>query len=84
MKLGTLTAALGDLPLDEACGFLAGNGVQMVEIGCGGFPGTAHCDAAELLADQGKRREFLDTVHRHGLATWCIPTRRRQKSLTAI
>lgn len=39
MKLGTLTAALGDLPLDEACGFLAGNGVQMVEIGCGGFPG---------------------------------------------
>ena len=38
MKLGTLTAALGDLPLDEACGFLAGNGVQMVEIGCGGFP----------------------------------------------
>lgn len=67
MKLGTLTAALGDLPLDEACGFLAGNGVQMVEIGCGGFPGTAHCDAAELLADQGKRREFLDTVHRHGL-----------------
>ena len=67
MKLGTLTAALGDLPLDEACGFLAGNGVQMVEIGCGGFPGTAHCDAAELLADERKREAFLETLDRYHL-----------------
>ena len=67
MKLGTFTVVLGDLPLDEACHFLADNGVQMVEIGCGGFPGKAHCDAAALLADEGKRKEFLDTIHRHGL-----------------
>ena len=51
MKLGVLTVALGDLPFEEACKFLAERGVQMVEIGCGGFPGKAHCDAAELLAD---------------------------------
>ena len=67
MKLGTFTVVLGDLPLEEACRFLAENGVQMVEIGCGGFPGKAHCDAAELLADGEKRKEFLDTIHRHGL-----------------
>ena len=67
MKLGTLTAALADLPLEEACGFLADNGVQMVEIGCGGFPGKAHCDAAELLADAGKRKAFVDVIHGHGL-----------------
>ena len=67
MKLGTLTAALADLPLEEACGFLADNGVQMVEIGCGGFPGKAHCDAAELLADAGKRKAFMDVIHGHGL-----------------
>ena len=48
MKLGTFTVVLGDLPLDEACGFLAENGVQMVEIGCGGFPGKAHCNASRL------------------------------------
>ena len=56
MKLGVFTVVLGDLPLDEACSFLAENGVQMVEIGCGGFPGKAHCDAAELLADDEKTR----------------------------
>lgn len=39
----------------------------MVEIGCGGFPGTAHCNAAELLADENKQKEFLDTIHKYGL-----------------
>lgn len=67
MKLGTLTAALADLPLEEACGFLADNGVQMVEIGCGGFPGKAHCDAAELLADEGKREKFMETLDKYHL-----------------
>ena len=41
MKLGVLTVALGDMSLDAACKFLSEQGVQMVEIGCGGFPGTA-------------------------------------------
>lgn len=67
MKLGTLTVALGDLSLDEACKFLAENGVQMVEIGCGGFPGKAHCDAAELLADEEKLAAFRDTLKKYNL-----------------
>ena len=41
MKLGTFTVVLGELPFEKACAFLAENGVQMVEIGCGGFPGKA-------------------------------------------
>ena len=65
MKLGVLTVPLGGMPLDEACAFLAGNGVQMVEIGCGGFPGKAHCDAEKLLADDAACKEFLDTIHNH-------------------
>ena len=67
MKLGTLTVALGDLPFEEACRFLAERGVQMVEIGCGGFPGKAHCDAAELLADEGKRERFMETLDKYHL-----------------
>ena len=67
MKLGVLTVALGDLPFEEACRFLAERGVQMVEIGCGGFPGKAHCDAAELLADEGKREAFLETLDKYHL-----------------
>ena len=67
MKLGVLTVPLGGMPLDEACAFLAENGVQMVEIGCGGFPGKAHCDPEKLLNDDAACKEFLDTVHKHGL-----------------
>lgn len=67
MKLGVFTVVLGDMALNEACRFLEGNGVQMLEIGCGGFPGKAHCDAAELLADEKKRKEFMDTIQKHDL-----------------
>lgn len=67
MKLGTLTVVLGDESLDEACRFLSENGVQMVEIGCGGFPGKAHCDAAELLADEAKLEAFKATISKYGL-----------------
>ena len=67
MKLGTLTVALGDLPFDQACKFLAERGVQMVEIGCGGFPGKAHCDAEELLENEGKRQAFVDTLKKYNL-----------------
>ena len=67
MKLGTLTVALGDMPFNEACEFLAENGVQMVEIGCGGFPGKGHCDAKELLQDEQKRVEFQNILKKNNL-----------------
>lgn len=67
MKLGTFTVVLGQLPFEEACKFLSENGVQMVEIGCGGFPGKAHCDAVEFLADNEKCQALLDTVKKYGL-----------------
>ena len=67
MKLGVFTVPLGGMPLDDACRFLAEKGVQMVELGCGGCPGNDHCNAEELLADDAKCRELLDTVARHGL-----------------
>lgn len=67
MKLGVFTVVLGDLAFDEACSFLAGNGVQMVEIGCGGFPGKAHCDAEAFLADDAKCEGLLSTLDKYNL-----------------
>lgn len=67
MKLGVFTVPLGGMPLDEACAFLASHGVQMVEIGCGGCPGKAHCDPEVLLRDDEKCKEFLNTIQKHGL-----------------
>ncbi len=67
MKLGTLTVVLGDLPFDQACKFLAENGVQMVEIGCGGYPGKAHCDPDVLLKSDTELEKFKDTLKRNNL-----------------
>ena len=84
MKLGTFTVVLGNLPLDEACEFLAKNGVEMVEIGCGGFPGQAHCKTQELLEDQGFTGIIWRSAASAAMAIWCILTRLRQSGLTTI
>ncbi len=67
MKLGVLTVLFQHLPLDEALDIIADAGVEAVEIGSGGYPGTAHCRPEELLADEGKLRAFRQAVHSRGL-----------------
>jgi len=49
MKLGVLTVPLHSQPIEEAFAYLAGLGVQTVEIGTGGFPGNAHLNPVAAL-----------------------------------
>ncbi|MDR3085010.1 MAG: sugar phosphate isomerase/epimerase [Christensenellaceae bacterium] len=74
MKLGVFAVLLGDRSLDEACAYLKKSGVQALEIGCGGFPGKAHCNPVELLADEGKLRAFQETIAKHGLEIAALST----------
>lgn len=67
MKIGVFTVVLGDKNLKEACAFLEESGVQTVEIGCGGYPGTVHCDPKVLLNDESKLQEFVNTIKEHNL-----------------
>lgn len=67
MKLGVFTVVLGHMPLDDACAYLEKSGVQMVEIGCGGYPGKAHCDPDILLNDAGELQKFKDTLKKYNL-----------------
>ena len=41
------------MSLDEACGYLAAKGVQMVEIGCGGCPGKRAVHRAKKMVKMG-------------------------------
>jgi len=67
MKLGVLLSALGDKTLDEALGYLESIGVEAFELGCGGYPGTAHADAGELIRDEAKLTQLKETIGRHNL-----------------
>lgn len=67
MKLGVFTVLLQDRPLDDALAYLKGLGVEMVEIGCGGFPGKAHCDPEILLKDDMALEQFKKTIEKHGM-----------------
>ncbi len=67
MKLGVFNPILGGLPFEEAMAYLSKNGVQAVEVGCGGFPGKAHCDPAVLLADEEKLDAFRAVFEKNHL-----------------
>ena len=67
MELGVLTNLYGNKSLDEVLAHLSKLGVTMAEIGCGGYPGEAHCDPAVLLNDEKAYQEFLDTINGRSL-----------------
>ena len=65
MKLSVLANLYGAKPLDETLKILSGLGVHTVEIGAGGYPGKAHCNPAELLADEKKFKAFVATFKKY-------------------
>lgn len=67
MKIGVLTVILGDKNLEEALKYLKSIGVAAVEIGCGGYPGTAHANAVEFLKDESKIAAFKATIDKYGM-----------------
>ena len=74
MKLSVFAVLLAAKPFDEACKYLANAGVQAVEIGCGGFPGKAHCDPKEFLAHPEKIDEMLATLKKYNLEIAALST----------
>ncbi len=72
MKVGVFSVILRSMPLEQALDYLAGLGVQAVEIGAGAYPGVDHCDVESLLASDTKAREFLHAIHSRGLQISCL------------
>ena len=67
MKLCVLENLYAGLPFEESLSRLAALGVEALEIGAGGYPGKAHCNPAELLADKAALAKFKKTVADHGM-----------------
>ncbi len=67
MKIGVITNLLGDKPFEEALEYFVSKGIEMVEIGCGGYPGTAHADPDVLLGDEAKLEEFKALIKKYNV-----------------
>jgi len=67
MKLGAYTACLHDKPLEEALAILRDLGLTSAEINSGGFIGTPHLPAEELLASAEAREEYLSIFPEYGI-----------------
>ena len=67
MKIGVFTVLFSQRPLEETLDYVKAAGCEAVEIGVGGYPGSAHADAAALIDDEGKRKQLLQAVSSRGL-----------------
>ena len=67
MKLSVLSNLYGNRPLSDVLAHFRDLGVEMIEIGCGGYPGKAHCDPDILLHDDGKLEEFRALFAEYGI-----------------
>ena len=67
MKLGVFTTLLSNLPLEEALKYFTSLGIEMVEIGCGGYPGNAHANPEVLLNDEAKFNEFTALLKKYNV-----------------
>jgi sugar phosphate isomerase/epimerase len=67
MKVGVLAVLFSQMPFEQMLDRIKAQGCEAVEIGCGGYPGNAHCKPKELLNDADARRAFKEAVTSRGL-----------------
>lgn len=67
MKLGVFTTLLSNLPFEKALEYFTSLGIEMVEIGCGGYPGNAHANPEILLSDAKALEDFKAMIKHYGV-----------------
>lgn len=67
MKLGVFTVLFSEKSLEEMLDHVSAKGIEAVELGTGGYPGSSHCQIDDLLDKPDKQREFLNRIESRGL-----------------
>jgi len=66
LRIGVLTALLGNLSLDQVIEKLKGLGITTVELGTGNYPGDPHCKLA-MLENKSALKEFKQKLEDNGV-----------------
>ena len=67
MKVGVFAVLYSQMPFEKMLDHVTGTGCEAVEIGTGGYPGKAHCNAAAMLKDEAAQRKFLRAIEKRNL-----------------
>jgi sugar phosphate isomerase/epimerase len=65
MRLGVYTVLFSDQSLEETLKYLTAKGIYTVELGAGGYSGTAHADPDVLLNDDQALNDFLALLDKY-------------------
>jgi sugar phosphate isomerase/epimerase len=67
MKLGVFIAAFADMEFESLLDYVAGAGVNAIEIPVGGYVGDAHCKPAQMLQDDQACADLKAKIAARGL-----------------
>ena len=67
MYISVVSSIFGGMGLGESLDFLKEQGVGALELGVGGYPGTAHADAKALVRDKAKREALIEEFKKRGM-----------------
>lgn len=67
MKLGVFNPLFNDKSFEEMLDYVQASGVEAVEVGTGGYPGSNHIDVDRLLEDEEAREAYLKAFADHSL-----------------
>jgi sugar phosphate isomerase/epimerase len=71
MKIGIFTALFHDRPIEESLDYIAGAGIESVELGGGAYPGSRHLDdlggIVALVNDDSKRKVLVNAAKSRNL-----------------
>ncbi len=67
IPIGVFDPVYADLSLDAMIDKISALGLEAVEIGTGGYPGSNHCPVDELLADPAKGKAWVKKFEERGI-----------------
>src|SRR2546423_960717 len=67
IPIGVFDPVYDKLSLDEMLERVSALGLEAMEIGVGGYPGSGHCPVDELLADPAKAKAWKKKFEDHGI-----------------
>lgn len=67
MKLCVMNPVLNSYELEDALKYLSSLGVQSLEVGAGGYPGSAHLKPEDIIGKPEKAKAYNDLFKKYGL-----------------